>query len=112
MNQTLKRIRHLFPSPLPKSQEAFDALCNELFETYEIPNKPSYKHAVASMIMHLNTTKASMPLRYFVDSIRKAQANEIAYNVIQTIRDEDKKQQQEAINQNESHLECVQNETI
>ncbi len=116
MKHLMHRVSHYFPTALPKTEAEFDDFCQDLFNTYQIPDKPSYRHAVASMIMHLETTRASMPKRYFIDSIRKAQANEIAYSVIEAIRKQDKldreKKTQEATQSSEPHLECVQAETI
>jgi hypothetical protein len=53
---------------------------------------PSYKQALASMIMHLGTTKFYAPKRFFALSIKKAMANQTAYEVIQQIREAEKPQ--------------------
>jgi hypothetical protein len=76
----------LFPTKLPLGMTDFDRFCDSIFDTYELPNDPSYKHAIASMIMHLGPTVASKPKRFFALSVQKAMANQIAYQNIQLLK--------------------------
>jgi hypothetical protein len=85
-----------FPRQLPIGRTDFDKFCEKLFWTYDIPNLDSYCQAVATMIMHLSPTTDRAPLKYFAKSIKKAQANEVAYHVIQEIKGKDKEKQVEA----------------
>lgn len=52
---------------------------------------PSYRHAIATMIMHLGPTTSRKSNYYFASSIRKAMANQIAYQVIQDLKADEEK---------------------
>ncbi len=77
-----RRLLHLFPSPLPKGHAEFKAFLEDLYTTYDIPPEDAYKQAVATMIMHLGPTVHRKSRRFFYKSIRKAQANQVAYEMI------------------------------
>ncbi len=79
------------PSRLPLGMTEFDDFCTSIFKTYSLPDLPSYRHAIASMVMHLGPTTANKPKWFFAKSVRKAMANQIAYENIQKL----KKQEQE-----------------
>lgn len=78
----------LFPQKLPIGTVEFDLFCAKIFHTYDLPDTRSYKQCIATMIMHQSPTTFKVPLSFFGVSIKKAQANEIAYSVIQGIRKE------------------------
>jgi hypothetical protein len=86
MKKYFQKLRDFFPSALPIGLDAFDAFCKGLFETYGFADLPSYRFAIASMIQMLPPTKAYVKRRYFVLSLKKAQATEVAYYVIEGIR--------------------------
>lgn len=81
-----KRMLSFFPTPLPRGMEEFDTYIDNLLELYDIPQLDSYRHAVATMIMHLGPTTSKIAPRYFAHSIFKAMANEVAYQKIQDIK--------------------------
>lgn len=87
INKVLGRL----PTQLPIGVTSFEAFVNSIFETYDIPNLNSYKHAVATMIMHLGPDQDKKSKYHFARAIRKAQANEIAYQTMQNIRLEEEK---------------------
>jgi hypothetical protein len=87
IKKLLANLRGYFPSKLPTSGGTeFDQFTTSIFEAYDIPNLPSYQHAIASMILHLGPQTLSKPKRYFELSIKKAMANEIAFQKIQEIK--------------------------
>lgn len=55
----------------------------------------SYREAVATMIMHLPPIMSHASLLYFGRSIRKAQSNQVAYQMIQELKAEFKKEEEE-----------------
>lgn len=89
------RIYDLFPRRLPIGRAEFDDYCSFLFLVHNLPDLPSYRNAVATMVMHLGPTVSRKAPYYFVTSIRKAQANEVAYAVIQEMRALEKQKQAE-----------------
>lgn len=72
-----------------------EAFMLDIFETYRLPDMPSYRQAIASLIMHLGPTTSKMSRKYFAISVKKAMANQVAYEVIDAIRAADKKAAEE-----------------
>lgn len=95
-----KRVSGSWATQLPVNGAQFDLFCDDLFLTYGLPDLPSYRHTVATMIMHLDATKNKAPKKYFAKSILKAMSNEIAYGKILFFREQEK--QEEAKTQNET----------
>lgn len=94
--QFLQRILGRFPTALPKGAEEFDEFAQSILSTYNIPDFPSYRRAIASMIMHLGPTMSHAPKSFFAKSIKKAMANEVAFNKIQQF----KREEQELLDKN------------
>lgn len=84
------KLKGFVPSKLPISAEEFEVFVSQIFSTYDIPDLPSYRHALASMIMHQGPLTHKVPHQFFYRSIKKAQANEVAFNIIQDIKNADK----------------------
>jgi hypothetical protein len=92
LKKTAWRLFGLLPHKLPHTGDtAFRAFCEKIFKIYDIPALESYRQAIATMILHIPPTKMRKPLAFFAVSIRKAQANEIAYQTIRKIQEEQKK---------------------
>ena len=88
-----RRIRNHFPSKLPtKGSKEFDEWSEDLFRSFDLPDNPSYRHAVASMILHLGPQTTSKAKSYFAISIRKAMANQIAFEKIQEYKKAEEKE--------------------
>lgn len=85
-----KQLLFRFPHALPVGETAFVEFCSMIFETYDLPDLPSYHHAVATMIMNQSPTTDKIAPVYFAKSIRKAMANEVAYARLQALRAEQK----------------------
>ena len=86
MKKTAKKFINLFPTWLPRSAIALEAYTKDLFDTYDLPDMPGYRQAIATMIMHLGPTVALKPKAYFALAVYKAQANEVAYDQILAAR--------------------------
>lgn len=54
---------------------------------------PSYRHAIASMILHLDTLITHKPKRFFAKAIRKSMANQVAFEKIQLLKDKPEAQE-------------------
>lgn len=87
----LKWFRGLFPMKLPTTVQAFDEFSDWVFKTYGLPNIPNYRGAIAEKIMHLGDTTSYKAPFFFALYLRKRQANQIAYSVIDEIRQQEKK---------------------
>lgn len=91
------RARGRFPSKLPTGMEEFDKWSTSIFYAYDLPDDPTYKNAVATMVLHLQPdTRTAAPKKLFAANIKRAQANQIAYIQTQLIREASKAAQQKA----------------
>lgn len=112
MKQTLlkyfARILGRFPSKLPASGSQFKTFADSILWTYDLPNNMSYHGAIAKMVMHLGPTTHRKPKYYFAQSVMKAQANEVAYGMIQAIKNEMEREDRErAVKQQEETAQKV-----
>lgn len=90
LKKMIKRFIGFFPQSLPHiGMKDFDAYCDMIFFTYDLPDLPSYRQAIASMIMHLSPTTSSASPFYFAKCVKKAMANQIAYEKIQLLKKEE-----------------------
>lgn len=87
LKKLFSQLRGYFPSALPKGAKEFDVFIESILETYNLPDMPSYRHAVASMIMHLGPQTSTKSKIFFARSIRKAMSNQVAYEKIQELKD-------------------------
>jgi hypothetical protein len=83
----------LFPKQLPIGQTDLNKFCAYVFDLYVIPDLPSYRLAIATMIMHMGPQQAYKSPFWFFRSIRAAQAKEVAYQVIAADREERNKEE-------------------
>lgn len=96
VRQFAAKARYLIPSALPVGAKEFEDFFQSIVNTYDLPNLPSYKQAIATMIMHLGQSVHKAPKSLFAKCIKKSMANQVAYEIIQQIRDDEKLKQQEA----------------
>lgn len=101
----MKQISGFFPTKLPIGMKEMKDFCQDIIQTYDIPNFPSYEAAIAHMIMQWPQTKHKAPKRYFFICLKKSMSNQVAYELNQQIKDEQKKKQLE-------EAEKLKNETI
>lgn len=84
------RLLFIFPRPLPcLGMTDFDRFCDDIFNVYDLPSLPSYRQAIASMVMHLSPTTAYKSPMYFAFAVKKAMANQLAYEKIQQLKKEE-----------------------
>lgn len=102
----LKRFLSLFPSALPTGRTEFDKFSNDIIELVEgLADDNSLKFAISTMIMHLGPQRSHVSKNYFVQSLRKTAANQVAHAVLQELKNEQiekaKKAEEEAKKQAE-----------
>ena len=88
--QILSRLFAFLPTRLPVGDVQFQAWASSIFWIYGLEDKPSNRHALASLIMHLGPTTAYKPKRYFSFAVMKSLSNETAFETIQRLREEAK----------------------
>lgn len=87
----LAPLRAFFPSALPQGKSEFEAYAASVCELYGFPYNDDYSHMVAAMIQHLGADVYRLPKRYFLNHIKKAIANEVAFYIMQDINDRRRK---------------------
>lgn len=95
---TIKRYYALaaafFPSPLPRGMTEFKTWSSSIISTYNLPDNDSVRFSLAVMVLHLDSTNAFKPKRFFGLSALKGMSNQVVSQVIQDLK---AKQQAEAI---------------
>jgi len=100
----LKQILSLVPSRLPVGVSEFETWANSIIElSGEFADRDSMNFALATMVMHLGPQRSTVSKNYFVRSLRKAAANQVAGQVFQDIK-ERQKQAEEKRKQDEAAL--------
>lgn len=87
-----QKIKFLFPHTLPIYKEELPAFIDKVCEVYSLPDHPSYKEAVATAILHLKHDQDKARPLHFAKVIRKRMASQISYDLIQDIKDAQKKE--------------------
>lgn len=82
-----KRILSYFPTPLPVGMAAHKKWATEIIElSGQMANEDDMRFVIATSIMHMPQTAASVPKNHFVRLLRKAAANQIASAAFQEIK--------------------------
>ena len=79
---------------LPITGEEFDKFADEILALGQLPDNPSYRHAIASCIMHLDPVTDRKERSYFAKAIRKSISNQVAYNKMKQLEKEDQEKQE------------------
>jgi hypothetical protein len=109
MKLLLKRLLSLLPTKLPVGVTEFHAWADSIIQlSGKYADEDSLKFALASMIMHLGAQRGSISKNYFVRSLRKVAANQVAGQIFQDIKTK-QQEEQKAANQAEA---TAQLETI
>lgn len=93
MTQLIKKLLSYLPSQLPVGMKEFNRFADDIILlSGQYADRDSMVFAIASIVIHLKPTTSSVPKNYFVKSMRKAAANQVASQAFQDI----KKRQEEA----------------
>jgi hypothetical protein len=84
------------PRRLPIGAKELIDFSSNVFSLYGIPDLPSYRLCIATLIMHLGPQVAFKSPFWFYLSIRSAQSKEVAYQVIADDREQRNKEEREA----------------
>jgi hypothetical protein len=75
-------VRSFVPEALPIGRDEFNAWATRIFELSDVPDNDSTRFALAVMIMHLTATDAKKAIHYFVKTLHKGAANEVANAIL------------------------------
>lgn len=82
-----KRFLSHFPTKLPVGLTEFNEWSDSIIAlSGQFADTDSMRYAIASNLIHLPHTKSKVPKAYFVNTLRKAAANQVASQVFQDIK--------------------------
>ena len=99
----LNKLLSVLPSPLPRTQEDFELWAQEVCQMAGVELEDRYRQELGKCILGLPHTQAMKSKWFFVKSVRKSQANGVAYDaiVLAAARGKAAKVQAEASNEQE-----------
>lgn len=74
------------PVLLPTNESALDAFVAQVTREYELPEGMDTYDMIATMILHLPTTKAFQTKSYFGHGVLKSMANQVAFKKLEEFR--------------------------
>lgn len=87
MRLLLLKVLSYFPQRLPVGVTEFEAWADNIIAlSGKFADTESMKFALSSQILHLPAQSSSVPPQYFIRSMRKAAANQVASQVFQDIK--------------------------
>lgn len=82
------------PSRLPLTVAELDKMIGEILVVNDLPDNPSYKHAIASAIMHLGPVTNKKSYSFFAKSVHKAISNHVAYDKMKQLEKEEQEKKE------------------
>lgn len=97
LKKAVQIVLGFIPMKLPTKLDEFNSFCWKICDIYGLPaNEESYQHTLATMIMHHKQTSCYKSPQSFASAIKKAQANEVAFEIIQRFNDKKKEAKKQA----------------
>lgn len=87
LKNLLQRVRAFFPSALPQGRTEFDTWANSIVAIYAMPDNDSVRFALATMILHLPSTKSRVSKEFFGRSLQKSCSNQVAAALMQELKE-------------------------
>lgn len=81
MKKVVRWVISFIPTPLPSGLTEYSSWADDILSLSKVPDNDSTRFTIAVMILHLNSTEDRKPKRFFVKSLNKAAANEIANSI-------------------------------
>lgn len=86
IKNVLIKLSFYLPHKLPTGMIEFNVWADSIISAYGLPDNDSTKFALATMILHLESTAAYKPKRYFALTTLKSMSNQIAAGVMQDLK--------------------------
>lgn len=86
-------LRSFFPTELPKGLTAFNKWTDDIITLAgpAIPNNRSTRFAISTMALHDRGGKSAIPMRHYVQKLRRAATNEVAFQLLSQMKEEQDK---------------------
>ncbi len=101
LRAVIRLLSSYIPQRLPQTGAAFEAWLKEVIALAGVPDSDSYRQAISTAVMQLQDLKNNQSKQYFVKVIQKRISAQLAYNVIDSIREKEKAQREQSL-QNQS----------
>jgi hypothetical protein len=85
-----QRIGALFPTRLPIGMTEFDEWAKSIIELTDLPDNDSMRFSLSTMVLHLSSTSGYKSKEFFIRSLYKAAANQIAAAKLHEIKERNK----------------------
>lgn len=83
----IKQLLSYFPSKLPVGRTAFTKWADDIIELAgELADRDSIEFVLSSAIQHASSNRGYVPKNYFVNTLIKAAANQVAAQVFQDVK--------------------------
>jgi hypothetical protein len=85
-----RHFLHRIPTPMPIGMRAFDEWAKDILSVNDVPLADDYIHALAAMVIQSPPQQYRRSKHSFVKAVRKAQANQVATEVMRELRQREK----------------------
>lgn len=87
LHDFFRKVKTYVPELLPQNPNEFDKFAKEILYVANLPDNDSFRHALASQIMHLGDRTTRAPKNYFIKLLFKAIANQTAFQIMQELKE-------------------------
>ena len=83
LKQILTMVMAYVPKRLPETPAAYTAWEQGILDAGGFPVNDSFRHAIATQVLHLTPSVHVKSQMFFVNNLRRSIANQVAFSVIQ-----------------------------
>lgn len=91
--EVVKMLRALFATKLPETPAEHESWASEIIKLGKFPDNDSFRHALATQILHLPPNILKQSKMWFVKNLKRSIANQTAFQVIQQTKGKDGSQE-------------------
>ncbi len=79
------KLEQFWPGKVPITPEALDEFTTKVLLAAGVPDLPEYRRVIATSMMHLSPVEHRKSIRFFQRTLRRALANQNAFDKIQEL---------------------------
>lgn len=88
-----KKWKSYLPEKLPQGLTEFNNWCEDIAMLSELPVNDKLKKVIGTLILQLPPSVAKIPKNHIANLVKKAAANQVSVEVLQTINEKEKAKQ-------------------
>lgn len=89
----IKKWKSYLPEKLPQGMKEFNAWCDDIAVLSELPVNDKLRKVIGTLILQLPPSIAKVPKNHIANLVKKAAANQVSVEVLQTINEKEKAEQ-------------------